>query len=190
MLLLVQKRSLLPTRKGGRWDFESCTVYTDSSGAEICIPWMLATTPPQLQGAQLKQTCGDALSSCNVADHSATHVSDGSAAGTHATQAGCCSQCAALAACNVWVHVPSTNTCWLMMTNTTASAPKKCGGAGTQNGADRTVGFQLFKNVFPKMSRATADFGFLWNQPNFGSMSINSSFTEWYIYIRISAGGC
>ena len=30
---------------GGRWDFESCTVYSDSSGAEICIPWVLAATP-------------------------------------------------------------------------------------------------------------------------------------------------
>jgi hypothetical protein len=30
---------------GADWDFESCTVYSDSSGAEICIPWVIAATP-------------------------------------------------------------------------------------------------------------------------------------------------
>ena len=30
---------------GGSWDFQSCTVYSDSSGAEICIPWVIAATP-------------------------------------------------------------------------------------------------------------------------------------------------
>ena len=30
----------------GTWDFESCTVYSDSSGAEICIPWVIAAAPP------------------------------------------------------------------------------------------------------------------------------------------------
>ena len=32
---------------GGSWDFQSCTVYSDSSGAEICIPWVIAATPGQ-----------------------------------------------------------------------------------------------------------------------------------------------
>lgn len=36
--------------QGGAWDFESCTVYTDSSGAEICIPWVVAVTPPTFAG--------------------------------------------------------------------------------------------------------------------------------------------
>lgn len=30
---------------GGSWDFQSCTVYSDSSGAEVCIPWVIAATP-------------------------------------------------------------------------------------------------------------------------------------------------
>ena len=30
---------------GGRWDFESCTDYTQSSGAEICLPWILGAIP-------------------------------------------------------------------------------------------------------------------------------------------------
>jgi hypothetical protein len=29
----------------GKWDFQSCTVYSDSSGAEICIPWVIAASP-------------------------------------------------------------------------------------------------------------------------------------------------
>jgi hypothetical protein len=31
---------------GAKWNFESCTVYSDSSGAEICVPWVIAATPP------------------------------------------------------------------------------------------------------------------------------------------------
>lgn len=34
--------------------------------------------------------------------------------GTHATQAGCCAQCMAVPLCELWVHAPSTDTCWLM----------------------------------------------------------------------------
>ena len=35
--------------RNGTWDFQSCTVYSDSSGAEICIPWVVAASPEQQQ---------------------------------------------------------------------------------------------------------------------------------------------
>lgn len=44
---LPQNESLpSPDMRGGVWDFESCTDYVKSSGAEICIPWVIAATPP------------------------------------------------------------------------------------------------------------------------------------------------
>ena len=44
----LDPNSSLPSTdmRGGRWDYESCTDYVYSSGAEICLPWIVAASPP------------------------------------------------------------------------------------------------------------------------------------------------
>ena len=52
--------ALLPSINmvGASWDFESCTVYSDSSGAEICIPWVIAATPPTATANNIPSKAG------------------------------------------------------------------------------------------------------------------------------------
>ena len=168
--------------KGGRWDFESCTVYSDSSGAEICVPWVLAAKPPLLSDP--KGVCGPGRMT-NTDQQGAVAVSDQNPEGLHATEAGCCARCAAVEMCTVWVHQPSVNRCWLMR----AASPNA--PVGHRVAADRTLGF-LGKNSsswrLPDFEAASpASYGMLWNMPNFGVMDVGSTNVTWSAHDPLNA---
>lgn len=143
-------------------------MYTDSSGAEICVPWVIAATPPQLNDVS---TCAP-MHGMDQGGHTVA-VSDSNPEGTHATEAGCCSQCAALGdRCNVWVHQPSNNSCWLLYapdgTPTVPKVPR----------SDRTLGFHSGNASLPgDMTAGTYEYGLLWNMPNFGQQILNDNTT-------------
>eukprot|EP00929_Paragymnodinium_shiwhaense_P065119 TRINITY_DN32681_c0_g1_i3.p1 TRINITY_DN32681_c0_g1~~TRINITY_DN32681_c0_g1_i3.p1 ORF type:complete len:860 (-),score=106.41 TRINITY_DN32681_c0_g1_i3:263-2842(-) len=171
----LQSDEMLPRldMKGGSWNFESCTSYSHSWGAEICLPWFMAATPPELQGQALQQACGKAQE--HTDQQGAIPVSDSNAEGIHATRNGCCSQCAALDTCDLWVHQPSKNVCWLLRRN--ASQP-----VTGYSKPDRTLGFKqkrLDELGEKAMTCGSFEYGMLWNMPNFGSMSMMDDATQW-----------
>eukprot|EP00040_Diaphanoeca_grandis_P033279 m.203534 g.203534 ORF g.203534 m.203534 type:complete len:829 (-) comp32854_c0_seq3:137-2623(-) len=158
--------------KGATWDFESCTVYSDSNGAEICLPWVIATTPPKLSAASTTSAC-TVLENTDVED--AVFVSNENIQTLRTTQDGCCTQCELIDACEVWIYAvaePQLSSCWLMKSNNRTRIKTKASEV-------RNIGFKSSKGETPTYSTGKYEYGMLWNMPNFGRMQLNSTTTNW-----------